>query len=327
MRRREFLGVLGGAVAAWPMGARGQQAALPVLGFANGQSPSAFGPFVAAFREGLRQIGYVEGQSVAIEYRWANGQESQMPALIDDLVRRPVDVLVIGGSGQGTLAAKGLPSRFPIVVTTGDDPVRQGLVASFNRPGGNITAVMVYTTTLEAKRLDLLHKLLPQAALIGVIVDPTFPPTNVQVAELKVAAAAQGLQIRIFNASSDSELEFAFAALGDAGVGAVALVGNPFFNSRRNQIVALSARHAMPSIFEIRQFVEVGGLISYGPSIGEVYRQLGVYAGRILKGEKPGDLPVIQPTKFDLVINLKTAKVLGIEIPPTLIALADEVIE
>jgi putative tryptophan/tyrosine transport system substrate-binding protein len=327
MRRREFISLIGGAAAAWPLAARAQGSALPVVGFANGQSPSAFGYLVAALREGLGRSGYVDGKNVAIEYRWAEGQESRMPALIGELIHRPVDVLVIGGSGQGTLAAKSASSSVPVVVSDGDDPVRQGLVASLSHPGGNLTIVMVYSTTLEAKRLEILHQLLPKAGLIGVLVDPTFPPTTMQVMELKTAAAAQGLQIRVFNASSEPELRAAFADLAKAGVGAVALAGNPFFNSKRGELVELSDHYAMPSMFEIRQFAESGGLISYGPSIAEVYRQLGVYAGRILKGDKPGDLPVIQPSKFDLVINLKTAKALGLTIPPTLLAIADEVIE
>jgi putative tryptophan/tyrosine transport system substrate-binding protein len=327
MQRREFIGLLGGAMAVGPLTARAQQSAMPVVGFANGQSPSAFAYLVAAFREGLSQNGYVEGQSVAIESRWAEGQESRMPALIDELVRRPVDVMAISGSGQGTLAAKGIPSSVPVVVTDGGDPVRQGLVASLNRPGGNLTVVLVYSTTLEAKRLEILHKLLPRAELIGVLVDPTFPPTKEQVEELQTAAAAQHIQIRIFNASTEPELDTAFADLTKAGVGAVALVANAFYNSKRNRLAELSARYSLPSMFEIRQFAEAGGLLSYGPSIDQVYRQLGIYAGRILKGEKPGDLPVVQPSKFDLVIKLKTAKTLGIEIPPTLLALADQVIE
>jgi putative ABC transport system substrate-binding protein len=327
MRRRDFITLIGGATAAWPFAAQAQQPTMPVVGFANGQSPSLFTQYVAAFQEGLSQAGYVEGKNVAIEYRWAKGQESRMRGLIDELVRRPVDVLAIGGSGQGTLAAKTFSASVPIVATDGDDPVRQGLVASLNRPGGNLTIVMVYTTTLEAKRLEILHKLLPHAALIGVVVDPTVPFSKVQVEELHVAAVAQGLQIQIFNASSEGELESAFAAMARAGIGAVALVGNPFFNSKRDKLIALSAQYALSSMSEIRQFAEAGGLVSYGPSIEQVYRQSGMYAGRILKGERAGELPVVQPTKFDFVINLKTAKALGIEIPPMLLALADEVIE
>jgi putative ABC transport system substrate-binding protein len=300
---------------------------MPVVGFANGQSPTAFAYLVAAFREGLSQNGYVEGQSVTIEYRWAEGQESKMPALIDELVRKPVDVLALGGTGQAPFYAKRLSSTVPVVTPDGDDPVRQGLVASLNRPGGNFAVVMVYTTELEGKRLEILHKLLPQAQSFGVLVDPSFEGTALQVKDLTAAAAAQHLQIRFFNASAAPELEGAFADMVKARINAVAAVGNPFFNGHRSQLIALLARYSLPLMFEIRQFAEEGGLISYGPSIDEVYRQLGVYAGRILKGEKPGDLPVVQPSKFDLVINLKTAKTLGIEIPPTLLALADKVIE
>lgn len=327
MKRREFIVLTCTAIIAQPQAAPARQIAMPVVGFANGQSPSAFAYLVAAFRDGLRVNGYVEGQNVTIEYQWAEGQEGRMLALIDKLVRRPVDVLVIGGSGQATLDAKNISTSVPIVVTDGDDPVRQGLVTSLNRPGGNLTVVMVYSTTLEAKRLEILHKLLPRATLIGALVDPTFPGTPRQVEELHSAAAAQDLQIRILKASSESELDSSFAELVKAGVNAIALVGNPLFNAKRDQLIALSAHYALPSMSEIRQFAEAGGLLSYGPSIDEVYRQLGVYAGRILKGESPGDLPVVQPSKFELVINLKTAKALGIEIPPTLLALADEVIE
>jgi putative tryptophan/tyrosine transport system substrate-binding protein len=327
MQRREFIGLLGGAMAIGPLTARAQQSALPVVGFANGQSPPAFAFLVAAFREGLSQNGYVEGKTVAIEYRWAEGQDSRMPALIDELVRRPVNVLAIGGSGRAPFLAKEFSSSVPAVATDGDNPVRQGLVASLNRPGGNFAVAMVYSTELEGKRLEILHKLLPQAALIGVLVDPSFTGTAAQVVDLHAAAAAQHLQIRIFNASTEPELDTAFADLVKAGVGAVAIVGSAFFNGRRNQLAELSAHYSLPSMHEIRQFAEAGGLLSYGPSIEEVYRQLGVYAGRILKGDKPGDLPVVQPSKFDLVINLKSAKTLGIEIPPTLLALADQVIE
>lgn len=299
---------------------------MPVVGFANGQSPSVFA-YLAAFREGLSQNGYVEGQSVAIEYRWADGEESRMSALIDELVSKPVDVLVLGGFGQTQFYAKRASSKVPVVTPDGDDPVREGLVASLNRPGGNFAIVMVYTAELEGKRFEILHKLLPQAQSFGVLVNPSFAGVAAQVGNLNAAAAAQHLQIRIFNASSAPELESAFADMAKAGVGAVAIAGGPFFNGYRNQLVALSARYSLPSMFETRQFAEAGGLISYGPSLDEIYRQLGMYAGRILRGEKPGDLPVVQPSKFDFVINLKTAKTLGIEIPPTLLALADKVIE
>jgi putative ABC transport system substrate-binding protein len=299
---------------------------MPVVGFANGQSPAVFA-YLAAFREGLGQNGYVEGQSVAIEYRWGEGQESRMPALIDELVRKPVDVLVLGGFGSAPTYAKLASSKVPVVTPDGNDPVQDGLVASLNRPGGNIAVVWTYTSELEGKRLEILHKLLPQAQSFGVLVAPSFTGTARQVEDLNAAAAAQHLQISVFHASSAPELEAAFADMAKAGVGAVAIAAGPFFNGYRSQLVALSAHYSLPSMFETRQFAEAGGLISYGPSIEEAYRQLGVYAGRILKGEKPGDLPVVQPSKFDLVINLKTAKTLGIEIPPTLLALADKVVE
>jgi putative tryptophan/tyrosine transport system substrate-binding protein len=324
--RREFITLLSGA-AAWPIGAHAQQAAMPVIGFVNGQRPAEFAHLVTAFRQGLSETGFVEGQNVTIEYRWAEGQDNRISALIEDVVRLPVAVLVIAGSGQGLLAAKAVPSSVPTVVSVGIDPVKSGLVASLNRPGGHITAVSVFTTTTEAKRLDLLHQAFPRAELVGVLVDPTYPGTEVQLAELQAAAVARAFPIVIFNASTESELETAFVKLSEARVSAVTLVGNPFFNSKRSLLVALSARHAMPSMSEVRQFAQDGGLMSYGPSISEVYRQIGVYAGRILKGEKPGDLPVVQPTRFDFVVNLKTAKALGIDIPPTLLALADEVIE
>jgi putative tryptophan/tyrosine transport system substrate-binding protein len=326
VKRRKFITLLGGA-AAWPLAARAQAPKMPVIGFVNGQRPREFAHLVTAFHQGLGETGYVEGQNVAIEYRWAEGQETRISNLIEDLVRLPVAVVVITGSGQGPLAAKAVRSTVPMVVAVGIDPVKSGLVASLNRPGGHITAVSVFTTTMEAKRLDLLHQAFPRAELIGVLVDPTYAGTEVQLAELQAAAAARAFPIVIFNASTESELETAFVKLSEARVSAVTLVGNPFFNAKRSLLVALSARHAMPSMFEVRQFAEAGGLMSYGPSISEVYRQIGVYAGRILKGEKPGDLPVMQPTRFDFVINLKTAKTLGLEFPPTLLALADEVIE
>ena len=327
MRRREFIAVLGSMSVAWPISARAQQAAMPVIGFVNGQSPTTFARYVEAFRQGLSETGYTEGQNVAIEYAWAEGQDNQMRALVDDMVSRRVTVLVISGSGRGPLAAKTTPATLPVVVAMGSDPVELGVVASLNRPGGHITGTMALTSTMEAKRLDLLHQLLPKAELIAALVDPTFPGLAQQVAGLQTAAAARGLHINIYQASTETELNTAFTALSDAKASAVLLVGNPFFNSRRGQLVALSARYAIPSMFETRQFAEAGGLVSYGPSIADIYRQLGVYAGRILKGESAGDLPVTQPTKFDFVINLKTAKTLGIDIPPTLLALADDVIE
>jgi putative ABC transport system substrate-binding protein len=327
VRRREFIRLFGGATVAWPISARAQQAAMPVIGFVNGQNPTVFARYVEAFRQGLGDTGYTEGQNVSIRYAWAEGQDNQMAALVDDMASRHVAVLVISGSGRGPLAAKTTPAALPVVVAMGSDPVELGVVASLNRPGGHITGTMALTSTMEAKRLDLLHQLLPKAEVIAAVVDPTFPGLAQQVAGLLTAVAARGLHISIFKASTEAELDTVFAALSDAKMSAVLLVGNPFFNSKREQLVALSARYAIPSMFEVRQFPEAGGLVSYGPSIADIYKQLGVYAGRILKGENAGDLPVVQPSKFDLVINLKTAKALGIEIPPTLLALADDVIE
>jgi putative ABC transport system substrate-binding protein len=326
LKRREFVTLLGGG-AIWPITARAQAPKIPVIGFVNGQRRLEFAHLLIAFHQGLGETGYVEGQNVAIAYRWAEGDETRISSLIEDVVRLPVAVVVITGSGQGPLVAKAVQSAVPMIVGVGIDPVKSGLVASLNRPGGHITAVSAFTTTMEAKRLDLLHQAFPRAELIGVLVDPTFPGTEVQLAELQAAAAARGFHILVLNASTESELEIAFVRLTEARTFAVIVVGNPFFNAKRSLLVALSSRHAMPSMFEVRQFTEAGGLMSYGPSISENYRQIGVYAGRILKGEKPGDLPVMQPTRFDFVINLKTAKTLGLEFPPTLLALADDVIE
>jgi putative ABC transport system substrate-binding protein len=325
LKRRAFITLLGGA-ATWPLAARAQQSALPVIGFVNGQRRTEFAHLVTAFNQGLGETGYVEGQNVAIEYRWAEGQDNRISSLIEDVVRLPVAVVVITGSGQGPLVAKAVRSTVPMIVGVGFDPVKSGLVASLNRPGGHITAVSAFTTTMEAKRLDLLHQAFPRAELIGVLVDPTFPGTEVQL-KLQAAAAARGFHIFVLDAGTESELETAFVRLSEARTSAIIVVGNPFFNAKRSLLVALSARHAIPSMFEVRQFVEAGGLMSYGPSISENYRQIGIYAGRILNGEKPGDLPVMQPTRFDFVINLKTAKTLSLEFPPTLLALADDVIE
>jgi putative ABC transport system substrate-binding protein len=324
MKRREFITLLGGATA-WPLAARAQQPTMPVIGFVNGQNPTVFADYVNAFHQGLGEIGYVEGQNVAIAYAWAEGLETQLPLLVGEMVRSRVTVLVISGSGQGPLAAKTTPSTLPVVVALGADPVELGLVASLNRPGGHITGTMALTSVMETKRVDLLHQLLPKAELIAAVVDPTFAGAAQQVAGLQTAA--RSFRIEIFQASTDIGLEATFKSISAAKADAVLFVGNPFFNSQRSQLVALSARFAIPSMFETRQFAEAGGLVSYGTAIGDNYRQMGIYAGRILKGEKAGDLPIVQPTRFDFAINVKTAKTLGIEIPPNLLALADEVIE
>jgi len=324
MKRREFIALLGG-VAAWPLAARAQQ--VPVIGFLSPGFPEPSSFLVTAFREGLKEASYVEGQNVTIEYRWAKGQYDQLQTLAADFVRRQVAVIAATGGTISAQAAKAATATIPIVFNVGDDPIKSGLIVSFNRPGGNLTGVNTQSPALEPKRLGLLSELVPQAAIIAVLLNPTNPDADLQSRDLQVAATAIGQQLRIFNASSESDLDAAFATLVQRRTDAL-LVGNDvFFTNRREQIVALAARHAVPTIYAFRQFAESGGLMSYSTNLVEVYRQVGLYVGRILKGEKPADLPVVQPTKFELVINLKTAKTLGIKISDNLLSLADEVIE
>jgi putative ABC transport system substrate-binding protein len=328
LKRREFITLIGGTVATWPLAARAQQPAMPVIGFLNGQSPAAFAHMVTAFHLGLNQAGYVEGRNVAIEYRWAEGQMGTLPALAAELVRRPVDVIVATGGAH--LAAKAATSTIPIVFTSGEDAIKEGLVASFNRPGGNATGATVLSATLMAKRLAIVLELIPSAALIGVLVDPTFlafSEASAQLTQLQAAARATGQQVRVLNASTENEIDAAIASISNVHIDALLVGATPFFRGRRNQIAALAARYAIPTLAEGRDFVEGGLLMSYGPSISDIFHQVGTYTGRILKGEKPADLPVVQPSKFELVINLKTAKTLGLQIPDKLLALADEVIE
>jgi putative ABC transport system substrate-binding protein len=325
MRRREFIAVISGAVT-WPLVAHAQQP-MPVIGFLNAASPGPLRQQVAAFLGGLKESGYVEGQNVAVEYRWAEGQYDRLPALVADLVRQQVTVIVSGGGAPAVLAAKAATTTIPIVFSLGADPIGLGLVASLNRPGGNITGVYQFTSGLEAKRLGLLHEMVPKATSVAVLINSNFADAENQLRDVQEAAARLGVQLVVLRANTESDFDAAFSTLVHQRAGALLVCGSPFFNIRREQLVVLAARHAVPAIFEWRDFAAAGGLMSYGTSLADAYHQVGVYAGQILRGTKPGDLPVVQSTKFELVINLSTAKALGIEVPPTLSARADEIIE
>jgi putative tryptophan/tyrosine transport system substrate-binding protein len=326
VRRREFITLLGGAAATWPVAARGQKPGVPVVGFLHVRSPDNSMPQVAGFRRGLAENGRVEGQNVTVEYRWARGQYDQLPAMAAELVRQPVAVLIVG-TDAAALAAKAATSTIPIVFSVGSDPVKLGLVASFNRPGGNATGMNILTTTLEAKRLGLLHELVPYAANIGVLLHPGAPNAEGQSRDVKEAARAIGVQIQDLWASTDREIDAAFDTVAQQRIRALAVTANPFFDTRRDRILALASRHAVPAMYHFREYAADGGLMSYGIDLPEAYRHVGAYVGQILNGAKPADLPVIQPTKFEFVINLKTAKALGITVPNSMQLLADEVIE
>jgi putative ABC transport system substrate-binding protein len=326
IRRRQFIVSLGGAMA-WPLAARAQQPAMPVIGYLSARSPQDTTHLVEAFRRGLSEAGFIEGQNVMIEYRWALGQADRLPGLAADLVRKPVTLFVTTGGESAALAAKAATSTIPIAFIIGGDPVKLGLAATYNRPGGNATGISILTETLEPKRLELLRELVPQARTIGAFLDPNFPLHERQLRDVREAARALDLQVQELRVSTDADIELAFETVARQRIAAVLVAARPFFDTRRDKLVTLAARHAVPTMYAFREFPAAGGLISYGVDARVVYRQIGVYAGGILKGEKPAELPILQPTKYELVINLKTAKALGLKVPLTLQVAADEVIE
>ena len=327
MKRRQFITLLGGAAAGWPLAVRAQQPAVPVVGLLGGVSPELFAEFTIALRQGLGVAGYVEGQNLVVEERWAHGQQHRIPALADELIRRKVDVIVTVGGTSVAKAAKATGTAIPIVFALGSDPVEDGLVVSMNRPGGNLTGVSFFSNLLIVKRLEILREIVPKASLIAVLVNPNNARAERDTVDIQAAASAAGQRVLLLRAGTPGELDANFLDLIRAEAGALLVTSDAFFTSRHQQLVMLAARHAVPAIYGQRQFADAGGLISYGSNVADSHRQAGVYVGRILKGAKPADLPVMQPVKFDLVINLKTAKALGLDLPAKVLALADEVIE
>ena len=327
MRRREFIAMLGGAAVAWPLVALAQQPAMPVIGFLHIASPEPLSHILLGFRQGLSETGYVEGQNVAIDYRWARGQYDLLPALAAELVKQRVAVIVAGGGEMTAAAVKAATSTIPTIFTSAGDPTKVGLVESLNRPGGNLTGIVTFTSVVETKKLGLLRELISPSTVIAMLINPEFPTAEADAKEVEAAARTLGHTVLVLRASTDQELEVAFATMVEGRLGALLVAGAPFFNARRERLVTLANQHALPAIYEYREYVTAGGLMSYGISLPDNYRQMGIYVGQVLKGTKPAELPILQPTKFILVVNLKTANALGLTVPPGVLAIADEVIE
>jgi putative ABC transport system substrate-binding protein len=327
VRRRDFIKVIVGSAGIWPLSARAQQAAMPVIGFLSSRSPGESAGVVAAFRHGLRETGFIEGQNLGIAFRWAEGHYDRLPALASELVSLPVALLFAAGGTPSAFAAKGATSTIPVVFSAVSDPVEIGLVPSLNQPGGNITGMAIFNASLGAKRLELMKELMPNAGVIGYLLNPADQKSETESKSVVAAARSLGIDVRMLNAKSESELDSAFAGLQGMRVAALVVSGEPFFDSQRERIVGLAAKYAVPTIYAWREYVLAGGLMSYGTDLPESYRQAAIYAGRILKGEKPANLPVVQPTKLYMAVNAKIAKSLGIEVPPRLLGLADQVIE
>jgi putative tryptophan/tyrosine transport system substrate-binding protein len=327
MKRREFVALMGGAAVLWPLGTRAQQPAMPVIGWLSARSPAEAASVLQAFRQGLGQVGYFEGKNVTIEYRWAEGRYDQLPALAAELVSRQVTVIAATGGEPSPLAAKAATSTIPIVCTLGGDPVETGLVASLNQPGGNLTGTTIMAVEMAPKRLDVARQLVPNATAVAMLNNPKYPPASAEARGIQEAARPAGIKINFLNASTENEIDNAFTTAVEQRNGALIIGTDPFLVGQRDQLVRLAARYMLPTIYFLREFVEAGGLMSYGPNIANGYRQAGVYTGLILNGANPATLPIVRPTQFQLYLNIKTAKTLGLQIPPLLLALADEVIE